>query len=308
MVFALALGAASAPGCRPSSVNRSSRVAVGDAAGGPVSTVPLDSAPNADSVRIGGNADSGGVSGPDSGPSGAAGMGGPATVDAQRDVASGGSDTAPPPPDTARDLSAAEQTVNALLALTPQNCALKLTRDFPLTPLAGGADAALADTAAICGLNGAVYWVADMDIDCDGRNTPGTRCAAVAHGLDTFAHTANGAALAGSVTPFVVVPGNLTIPGLRAGGVVAVINQLTRQIAYAVFGDTSLTAIGAASPACAERVGINPDPVTGGLKGGRNVVYIAFTSANAVPADIENQVQTAQIGQGLTARFITDNR
>jgi hypothetical protein len=299
--------AVSAPACRPRAFDRSSRVAAGDAAGGSSST-DAGNGRNGGSSGSGGigdggagNGGNGGSSGPDGGTGGAAGGAIGSNLDAQRDVAPA-IDTALPP-DVARDLSPAELVVNALLARTPPTCAMRLTPDIPLTP---AGDAAAAETAAVCGLNGAVYWVADMDIDCDGRNTPGTRCASVTHDLDTFSHTAGGAALAGSVTPFVVVPGNLTIPGLRAGGVIAVINQLTKQMTFAVFGDTSTTNIGGASPACAERVGINPAPLTG--QRGRTVVYIAFTSANAVPADIENQAQTTQIGQTLTAQFIAANR
>jgi len=196
--------------------------------------------------------------------------------------------------------------VTALLAITPQNCAMKVTpTEVPLsTPVN---DAGTGETAPLCGLNGAVYWVADMDISCDGRNTAGTRCAAITHDLDTFAHNAAGAALAAAVTPYVVVPAGLTLGTLRSGAVIAVINQITRQMTFAVLGDISSTSIGAASAACAQKVGVNPDPVTGGQKG-KTVVYIAFTGANSVPADIENQVQTAQLGQTLAARLITANR
>jgi hypothetical protein len=298
-LFALALLAASAAACRPRALDRSARVGARDAAGGSSSPDVASDGRNGGSSGSGGSG--GGVGSSDSGASGAAGTVSPVS-DAQRDVASA-SDTAPPPPDVARDVGPAELTVNALLARTPPTCAMRLTPDLPLAPVG---DAAAGESAAICGLNGAVYWVADMDIDCDGRTTPGTGCASVAHSLDTSTRGAGGAALAGSVTPFVVVPGNLNIPGLRAGGVVAVINQLTKQMTYAIVGDTSLTNIGGASPACADRVGINSAPMTG--QRGRTVVYIAFTGANAVPADVENQAQTTQIGDTLTAQFIAANR
>jgi hypothetical protein len=211
---------------------------------------------------------------------------------------------AAPTPDLTPDTHP-EDTVGALLALTPQSCAMKLTRDFDLAAGGGNADAGTTGTAAICGLQGAVYWVADMNITCDGRPTPG-KCL-VDHDADTFAH-ARGNALAAAVTPYVVVPANLSIAGLRAGSVVAVINTANKQMTYAVVGDTSTNnTIGGCSWACAEKVGIDPDPVLGGQKG-NTVVYIAFTSSNAVPTDIESLPQTAALGATLTSKLLMDNK
>jgi hypothetical protein len=280
VVLALLLGVCST-GCQPRAVNRTLQVVSDDAGPGPTPPIYPPGA--------GGSGGSGGAGG------------GPTPDGARPDVRASGDGRAR---DTATDLGP-EETINALLALTPAACAMKLTRDYPLVVGGGDADAGTAGTAAICGLKGAVYWVADMQVSCDGRNTPG-KCD-IDHDNDTFAHARGGAALASAITPFVVVPAGTNINGLRAGTVVAVINQLTRQMVFAVFGDTSATSIGAASYACAEKVGINPDPTTGGQKG-NTVVYIAFTGNNAVPADIENQTQAAQLGQTLAAKLITDNR
>jgi hypothetical protein len=198
-----------------------------------------------------------------------------------------------------------EETVNALLAITPQACAMKLSKDLDLETGGGAADAGTAGTAAVCGLKGAIYWVADMDITCDGRNTAG-KCT-VDHDADTFTHTRGGQALAPAVTPFVVIPANVNVTGLRAGTVVAVINQTNNKMTFAVFGDTSASSIGAASWACAEKLGINPDPRLGGQRG-NTVVYIAFTSANAVPNDVESQPETAALGQMLASKLLLDNK
>jgi len=158
----------------------------------------------------------------------------------------------------------------------------------------------------ICGLNGAIYFTADMDIDCDGRNIgdgkcPGNDCC---YQPDTAFHNNAGQPLAASVTPYVVIPNDFHIAGLAGGNVVAVIYN--RQLEFAVFGDTGpIDIIGEASYACAAGLGINPDPGNGGI--GSGVTYIAFTGTGAKPADIENQSQTATLGQQLAQMLLQSN-
>ena len=155
----------------------------------------------------------------------------------------------------------------------------------------------------ICGLGGAVFWKADMDIDCDGRDVgdgkcPGDDCCY--QPLTAFT-TPRGAYLAASVTPYVVIPTDFRPTGLVGGGVVAVIYG--GQVQYAVFGDTGPdNVIGEASYACAAALGIDPDPATGGTDG--PVTYIAFLGGGAIPADIEDQAATKALGESLAAELL----
>jgi hypothetical protein len=155
----------------------------------------------------------------------------------------------------------------------------------------------------ICGLPGAVFWTADMDVDCDGRDVgdgkcPGDDCC---YQPQTAFTTKSGRYLAASVTPYVVIPTDFRPNGLAGGAVVAVIHG--DQVQYAVFGDTGPdNIIGEASYACAAALGINPDPATGGSEG--PVTYIAFLGSDAVPADIEDQTATRQLGESLAATLL----
>jgi hypothetical protein len=158
--------------------------------------------------------------------------------------------------------------------------------------------------AAIYQLKGALYWVADLDVDCDGRVTVG-KCDK-AHDccfmMDTALH-ANGHALAAAETPYVVIPNNFR--GLSVGSVVAVIYG--GNIQYTVIGDTGPPdIIGEASYATAERLGINPSATDGGING-RSVTYLAFTGAGTSPANAEDQAETKALGEKLMARFLQDN-
>ena len=161
----------------------------------------------------------------------------------------------------------------------------------------------------ICAMNGAVYWTADMDIDCDGRDIgdgkcPGNDCC---YQPQTAFTNRNGLPLAASVTPYVVIPNDFQYAGLdtnRGGNVIAVIYN--RKLQYAVFGDTGPTdIIGEASYACAAALGINPDPGNGGV--GSGVTYIAFVGTGTQPTDIENQTETATLGQQLAQKLIQNN-
>jgi hypothetical protein len=206
-----------------------------------------------------------------------------------------------PPPDAAAD--AGGDQVGAVLALATSACAMKASRDYPLQTVTP--DGGLAETAAMCGLKGAVYWVADLDITCDGRNSPGT--CDNGHDTDTLLHNNRGEALTAAITPYVVVPADYAAAGVSRGAVVAVIDNATRTMTFAVFGDSSGASIGAASYACAQKLGLDPQPVTGGVRG-KGVTYLAFTGAGAVPGDVENQASTAQLGRMLLAKLLMDNK
>ncbi|MFD8125899.1 glycoside hydrolase family 75 protein, partial [Streptomyces mirabilis] len=94
----------------------------------------------------------------------------------------------------------------------------------------------------VCGARGAVFWKADMDIDCDGR--PGLLCNGRNDPLFSGAtayQQSDGRYLSAETLPYVVVPTpsgiwDYRVHGIRGGSVVAVIYR--DRVEYAVVGDT----------------------------------------------------------------------
>ncbi|MGW3510378.1 glycoside hydrolase family 75 protein [Streptomyces sp. NPDC000994] len=169
-------------------------------------------------------------------------------------------------------------------------------------------DAGASATVPVCGKNGAVFWKADMDIDCDGQRT--THCNENIDPWfqnDTAFHQSNGRPLKSESLPYVVVPSASSIwnyagAGIRGGSVVAVIHA--DKVEYAVVGDTGPSKIiGEASYATAKALGINPDPVTGGVNSG--VTYILFKNSRASP--IESHGAAVALGERLAREFIAAN-
>ncbi|KAK1184725.1 glycoside hydrolase family 75 protein [Streptomyces sp. NPDC059679] len=163
-------------------------------------------------------------------------------------------------------------------------------------------------TIPVCGANGAVFWKADMDIDCDGQVT--SRCNGDTDPWfqdDTAFHQSDGKPLIADKLPYVVVPSTSSIwnysqAGIKGGGVVAVIYN--NKVEYAVVGDTGPTKIiGEASYATANALGIDPDPENGGTDSG--VTYILFKNSSVSP--IENHDKAVSVGDGLAKQFIQNN-
>ncbi|MFB7552142.1 glycoside hydrolase family 75 protein [Streptomyces sp. NPDC056154] len=163
-------------------------------------------------------------------------------------------------------------------------------------------------TVPVCGKNGAVFWKADMDIDCDGEIT--TACNANTDPWfqdDTAFHTSGGKPLSAEKLPYVVVPSSSSIwnyssAGIKGGGVVAVIYN--NKVEYAVVGDTGPSKIiGEASYATAKALGIDPDPETGGADSG--VTYILFKNSQVSPIESHSAAVTA--GEALAKQFIQNN-
>jgi hypothetical protein len=169
-------------------------------------------------------------------------------------------------------------------------------------------DEELGRTIPVCGQNGAVFWKADMDIDCDGIRTSqcneNTDCC---FQPDTAFHTTTDQPLDAAQLPYVVVPSPSSTWdyrnfGIDGGGVVAVIYN--NQVSYAVVGDTGPTdIIGEASYAAANQLGINPDPSNGGTDSG--VTYIVFKNSTINP--IESHDLAVSTGQELARTFINNN-
>ena len=168
-----------------------------------------------------------------------------------------------------------------------------------------------ANTAAdipVCGKNGAVFWTADLDVDCDGR--PTARCNADTDPWfqdDTAFHRSDGRPLDAARLPYVVIPQNSSIFRYRdhdidGGAAVAVIYR--GRLEYAVFGDTGpATIIGEASYATAEALGIDPDPATGGADSG--VTCIVFAGTRVVP--IDSRDRAVSVGEAAARRFVEQN-
>jgi hypothetical protein len=156
-----------------------------------------------------------------------------------------------------------------------------------------------AQTIPICGLASAVFWKADLDVDCDGK--PSSVCSAQtdsAFQAQTSAVDSHGDYLDAATLPYVVVPlpsarFDYTAGGLELGSVIAVIYQ--DKVEYGVFGDEGpTTIIGEASHRMAELLGIDPNPETGGADSG--AAYIAFTGPSAVVTVIEDHDEAVNIG------------
>ncbi|GGX58958.1 glycoside hydrolase family 75 protein [Streptomyces fructofermentans] len=157
----------------------------------------------------------------------------------------------------------------------------------------------------VCGTRGAVFWTADMDIDCDGR--PGRRCNEETDPLfsDATAYTqSDGRYLDSERLPYVVVPAasdlwNHREHGIGGGTVAAVIHR--NRVQYAVVGDVGPEdIIGEASYATAESLGIRPDPRGGGTASG--VTYILFKDSEISP--IEDHAAAVARGERLARKFL----
>ncbi|MFJ7627835.1 glycoside hydrolase family 75 protein [Streptomyces sp. NPDC097595] len=166
-------------------------------------------------------------------------------------------------------------------------------------------DEAAPATVPVCGAGGAVFWKADLDVDCDGRATAACNAATDPsfHG-DTAFHASDGRPLDAAKLPYVVVPApsgtwDYTKSGIRGGGVVAVVHG--EKVEYAVVGDVGPERIiGEASYATAKSLGIDPDPGSGGAPSG--VTYILFKDSRVSP--IEDHEAAVRTGRALAEEFV----
>ncbi|MEV6959889.1 glycoside hydrolase family 75 protein [Streptomyces sp. NPDC051207] len=157
----------------------------------------------------------------------------------------------------------------------------------------------------VCGTRDAVYWKADLDIDCDGR--PGPRCNARTDPLFsdiTAFPQSDGRPLSAELLPYVVVPGPSRVwdyreHGVRGGTVVAVVHR--DRVRYGVVGDVGpRDIIGEASHAMARSLGVRPDPHGGGTDA--EVTYIVFKDSRVAP--IEDHRAAVMTGERLARQFV----
>lgn len=163
-------------------------------------------------------------------------------------------------------------------------------------------------TVPVCGAQGAVFWKADLDIDCDGRAS--AHCNSEADPLyspSTAYRQSDGQPLNAETLPYIVVPAasprwDPGAHGVRGGSVAAVVYQ--DRVQYAVVGDTGPSdLIGEASYATAQGLGIRPGPSVGGVPSG--VTYIVFKDSEVYP--IEDHDEAVATGERLARQFVTAN-
>lgn len=203
------------------------------------------------------------------------------------------------PPALADTQAPAAPTADQLRAAT-QNCAEQLS-DGEYAHDDGGAA-----TVPVCAGANAVYWTADMDIDCDGQRTE--QCNEDTDPWfqpETAFVESDGDPLNSAELPFIVVPlpsgsWDYADAGIGGGTVAAVAYE--DKVAYAVVGDLGPDgAIGEGSYELAEQLGIDPDPSTGGASGA-TVTYVLFPGIEASP--IEDASQSASLGAAAAADFV----
>jgi len=165
-------------------------------------------------------------------------------------------------------------------------------------------------TVDVCGLKNAVYWNADLDVDCDGKSS--TACSSATdpwYQSETAASDSKGDPLDAAELPYVVVPGvssrwSYKSAGIAMGSVVAVIYD--GKVEYGIVGDVGPTgAIGEASYAMAKRLGIDPNPKTGGI--GSGVTYLVFTGTSGVVTKKEDHSEATAIGVARAKQFLAEN-
>lgn len=147
-------------------------------------------------------------------------------------------------------------------------------------------------------LSNATCWTANMDIDCDGRETDFCN----KRTDPAFQNQLScGADIAANETPYFVIPtgspANSKQRGIEFGQVGAIIYK--NQVVYAVFLDECSvpSLIGEASCATARLLGVNPDPKDGGTED--PVTYIVFTGSTgriADKKDFGNHLKAVAIG------------
>jgi len=142
-------------------------------------------------------------------------------------------------------------------------------------------------------LTNATFWTADMDIDCDGRETPFCNKQTDPDFQNQLSCDAD---IAADQTPYFVIPtgspANSRKRGIEIGQVAAII--YSNQVVYAVFLDECgiRTLIGEASCATARLLGINPDPKNGGTDG--PVTYIVFSGPTGRVTDKKDYADHAK--------------
>ncbi|MGW4172848.1 glycoside hydrolase family 75 protein [Streptomyces chartreusis] len=208
-----------------------------------------------------------------------------------------------PPPDPPDPLGGPETQIEA--AVSAADLLAKVRNCTAVSQGRYRNDSGTAANIPVCGQGDAVFWKADMDIDCDGQSTGHCNSATDPYfsGSTAFQQS-DGRYLSAEHLPYIVVPTPSGIwdyraHGIRGGSVAAVVYG--GRVQYAVVGDVGpRDIIGEASYATAKALGIPPDPRRGGAASG--VTYIVFKNSRVKP--IEDAAAAATTGQQLAKRFV----
>jgi hypothetical protein len=174
-------------------------------------------------------------------------------------------------------------------------------------------------TISLFQTGGAVFFDADMDIDCDGSNngicggTDPSHQNQLSCDANAKCSINNGGPIDAAGTPFYVLPigspFDYASRGIGIGQLAAVINRKTKpvSIVYAPFLDEDGVSqeIGEASAYMAQLLGVPNDPNTGGQDTG--LVYIVFRGPGArftSVADMADHQKAILAGQALAATLI----
>ncbi|MES9523607.1 glycoside hydrolase family 75 protein [Streptomyces capoamus] len=198
-----------------------------------------------------------------------------------------------------RPAARGEGTVAAADLLARAGTCTELTQGRYRTDAGGPA------TVPVCGTRDAVFWTADLDVDCDGRPTPHCNSATdPVFAATTAFQQSDGRQLSAEDLPYIVVPApssrwDYRAHGVQGGSVAAVVHG--DRVQYAVVGDTGPSdLIGEASYAAAAGLGIDPDPLVGGVPSG--VTYIVFRGSRISP--IEDHAAAVAEGERLARLFV----
>ena len=199
-----------------------------------------------------------------------------------------------------------DPTVTDLLALTQSCTPVAGTSKFKTDASAGSA------TVQLCQLQGAIWWRADADIDCDGGLS--AECKSDPYYMPTTSATdSNGKYIDSSKVPFFVVPlpSNGFAPkdhGIKTGAHYGSAGAMiyNGKLVYGPYADAGPSGVvGELSYAAAVKLGIPPSPINGGVASG--VTYIVFTGANYIDP-VESASKAESVGKALAAKLIADNK
>lgn len=216
--------------------------------------------------------------------------------------------TALPPPVASAASPRTAKTPDAPLAQKVQTALAGCKKPLSKGSFKTDAESSKPANIPICEQGDVVYWRADMDIDCDGIPS------AVCNGkvdpdfqAQTAALASNGKFLDAAEVAYVVVPSpsarfDYEKAGLKLGSVVMVVRG--ESVHYAIIGDTGpAEIIGEASYKLAQRMGIDPDPRTGGAEE-TDILYVAFKGPASVVKRNEDGGEALALGRArATAVF-----
>lgn len=152
-------------------------------------------------------------------------------------------------------------------------------------------------SADVCALEGAVWWRADFDIDCDGSvddpclDDPDREPTTAAVDMD-------GAPLSATIVPYVTIPMvsdwfDYEAEGVQLGSVAAVLWR--NKLVYAPVGNLGGDKVlGEGSLALAEKLGMDTDPIEGGID--RGVTWIIFTGDGSVVTPVDSETIAEEKG------------